>query len=201
MLSLLLNFFILLLSFTNIYSKDPLSKPIKIVDGAPLTSSTPGSSSSSDSNTVISFPPRPFNGPSSLLFLSKICIPFSYERFEYTLCPFQNITQKRTIGNSIINLGSWGDWVTENKKEDGSSVRTFSPVPISNLEYFKLQKYTNGKSCGENDEKIESTIEFVCEYPTSKGLEVISLDDSYCKFNFKLGVNAPCSLFKNHDII
>lgn len=177
------------------------TKTIKIVDGAPLTQTAPSAHSTIDASITSALPPFPYVAPSSLYFLSNICLPYSYERFEYVLCPFQNITQRRTIGNHMINLGTWGHWVTEDKRVEGSTTRSFTQINFKDLNKFKLQRYTNGKACGDTENNIESTIEFVCEHPTPKGVEVLGLDDSFCKFNFKVGINAPCTLFQNYDIM
>lgn len=44
-------------------------------------------------------------GPESLFLLNGYCFLGSVDRYEYSICPFQNITQRRLIGPSATLLG------------------------------------------------------------------------------------------------
>lgn len=59
---------------------------------------TEGIDKFSDDNTDndIYFPPLdPKIGPDALFLLDDICIQKAFDRFEYTVCPFHNVTSKR----------------------------------------------------------------------------------------------------------
>eukprot|EP01039_Chlorochromonas_danica_P001385 gene1385-1506_t len=68
---------------------------------------------SPDSVPLVFTPPAAFTGPQSLYFLSSACVRESFDRWEYEVCPFRNITQRRINGNKNYLLGVWGHWVED----------------------------------------------------------------------------------------
>jgi hypothetical protein len=46
-------------------------------------------------------------GPQALLMLNGLCFSAHAERYEYTLCPFQNVTQRRIVGTRATLLGTY----------------------------------------------------------------------------------------------
>jgi hypothetical protein len=49
--------------------------------------------------------PNGIYGPEGLYFLNGLCFLATADRYEYSVCPFQNITQRRLIGSSYSLLG------------------------------------------------------------------------------------------------
>jgi hypothetical protein len=90
----------------------------KIVEGIDKLWDSQVMSSSSgtvDVNEHLLLPPVPsanFYGPESLLSLSQRCFLENFDRYEYQICPFHNITQKRVMGSHVTLLGVWGFWNT-----------------------------------------------------------------------------------------
>lgn len=68
---------------------------------------------SPDSVPLTFAPPAAFTGPQSLYFLRSACLRESFDRWEYEVCPFRNITQRRINGNKYYLLGVWGHWAEE----------------------------------------------------------------------------------------
>lgn len=91
--------------------------------------------SSSVDNSIIPFrPPKPYWGPEALTFLSGQCFFASFDRYlllvfvlnilllyhylnyrnDYTVCPFMNVTQRRTSMSTALSkptvLGVWNSW-------------------------------------------------------------------------------------------
>mmetsp|Transcript_5087 Transcript_5087/g.11280 ORF Transcript_5087/g.11280 Transcript_5087/m.11280 type:complete len:213 (-) Transcript_5087:123-761(-) len=55
--------------------------------------------------------PNPLSGPPSLHFLAGQCFTNTFDRHDYTVCPFHNITSKRSIALQPSLLGVWGEWL------------------------------------------------------------------------------------------
>ena len=49
--------------------------------------------------------PDPIYGPEALFFLDGTCFHSSYEKYEYTFCPFQNVTQRRLTNARPVLIG------------------------------------------------------------------------------------------------
>ncbi|RYH21102.1 hypothetical protein EON65_21510 [archaeon] len=119
-------------------------------------------------------PPQPFTGPSSLHFLQGACFTSSFDRWEFKLCPFSNITSHRINGHHDVLLGVWGSWNT-----------------TSSL--YTQQIYINGKECAsptdpENPATTHTitTVDFVCNAST---LGLMSVDDSNdCHYKAVFGI-------------
>lgn len=45
-------------------------------------------------------------GPQALLILNGHCFNAHAERYEYSVCPFQNVTQRRIVGTRATLLGT-----------------------------------------------------------------------------------------------
>ena len=59
---------------------------------------------------VFNSPPRKAIGPPALMVLNQICINGNFDRFEYTVCPFHNITQKRVTSSQESLIGVFSRW-------------------------------------------------------------------------------------------
>jgi hypothetical protein len=68
--------------------------------------------SDKDENKLEYVEPDPMYGPNSLSFLQGACFMGSFDRYDYTVCPFQNVTQKRTTAMKPTLIGIWGNWKT-----------------------------------------------------------------------------------------
>ena len=44
-------------------------------------------------------------GPESLFFLDGLCFQSAFEKYEYSVCPFQNVTQRRLTNARSVLLG------------------------------------------------------------------------------------------------
>lgn len=121
--------------------------------------------------------PDPLSGPESLYFLNGLCFVKSIDRFEYSVCPFQNITQRRITGQYGNTLGTWGSWIIDD---------------TSGPKDFRVMKYNDGKSCGES--KVDTTLILECG---NEDFDVLSANDSvFCKYIIKLGIPIACSLLR-----
>jgi hypothetical protein len=155
-------------------SQSQTLKNIKIVEGIDKISAK--------EDSLDSVVPDPISGPESLHFLNGVCFNKLVDRFEYNVCPFQNITQRRITGNYPTILGVWGSW------QDASGIQQANQIVD-----FKTMNYVEGKSCGES--KVDTKLILECEH--NGEFEIISVDDStFCTYVVKLGLPMACSLFK-----
>lgn len=169
----LLLLMVLLVMAIELVLSDPQSiKNIKIVEGIDKISSK--------EDSLESVVADPISGPESLHFLNGVCFKKLVDRFEYNVCPFQNITQRRITGNYPTILGVWGSWLHENQQ-------------TSQILDYKTMNYVEGKSCG--DSKVDTKLVLDCEH---KGdFEITSVDDStFCTYVIRVGLPLACSLFK-----
>lgn len=134
-------------------------------------------------------PPARYYGPQSLYFLSKSCFKESIDRFEYDICPFQNITQKRINGHKTHLLGVWGYWDNE---DDAHKV------------YDKMV-YSKGQGCHSDvvsEDKSEgdllSAVQVRLECGGTGPIKVKAISEtSHCVFNMTLSVPISCHLLSN----
>ena len=62
-----------------------------------------------------------FSGPSVLSYLVGKCFPYSTEKYEYRVCPFDNITQHEKVWHSSAYngvIGIWKQWTLNNNSFD-----------------------------------------------------------------------------------
>ena len=83
---------------------------VKIVDGIDKWSGKDGVTTPNYEYHI----PDLLYGPENLFFLNGRCFQRSFNNFEYSVCPFQNVTQKRHIGQSSHLLGIWGNKISSN---------------------------------------------------------------------------------------
>lgn len=83
---------------------------VKIVEGIEKYSTDTTAGTFTDSTSLPYVQPDPFTGPSSLYFLTNRCFMTSAERWEFFVCPFHNVTQRRVLGAKLNLLGVWGQW-------------------------------------------------------------------------------------------
>ena len=160
--------------------------------------------------------PAPRSGPESLSFLSGACFTNSFDRYEYTVCPFQNVTQRRNSAVKPVLVGLWGHWRTlqsplhtekgektkpKSRYGDVSPTTETAPVepsaaatvPESDARYYNIMEFTHGRNCGVDGDST-ATIYLQCEH---SGFEVISLDsESTCAYSLTLGLPIACNLLK-----
>lgn len=122
--------------------------------------------------------PGPFWGPDILAYLNGQCFMKSVERFEYTFCPFQNVTQKRSTGSRPTLLGIWGEWV----------IPDLSNEP---LQYTKMT-YSKGQACGQA-ERV-TTVEIQCNASQFGILENGVTEIAPCRYQMKFGIPISCDL-------
>ncbi len=82
---------------------------IRIVEGVDKRSDT------FDATSEYVHPNQYPTGPHAIHFMNGLCITKSVERFEYSVCPFQNVTQKR-IGTTRPSLLGTHDTIIHNIK-------------------------------------------------------------------------------------
>jgi hypothetical protein len=181
----------------------------KIVGGIDKLSDSQVMSSSSgniDVNEHLLLPPVPsanFYGPESLLSLSQNCFLENFDRYEYQICPFHNITQKRVMGSHVTLLGVWGFWnaakvnitlptadvSTENENEDHIS-------QVEERMIYNSMEYVEGVACdtAKGGPQTSTTLHLTCG-PTYKKFEILEVqNDKYCEYSIKLAVPFPCAL-------
>ncbi len=132
--------------------KSCLSFEVKIVDGVDKKGERGPSTGLSYSQ------PDPFYGPEALTVLNGLCFTAAVERYEYSVCPFQNVTQRRLIGPSatllgfpilnseLILLGVWGQWSTNETSQT-----------------YDTMMFTNGQTCGKKGRSVRLSL--FCGHP------------------------------------
>ena len=142
---------------------------IKIVDG------TDKISGSGHDSGIQYISPDPFTGPEYMASLNGLCFTASADRFEYSVCPFHNVTQRRVTGGRPTLLGVWGDWDSANI---GANPRML---------FFR------GQACGQATRR--ATIEVIPGSPDDFRVDADSIDESpACHFNMRFHVPFPSEL-------
>lgn len=164
-------------------------KTIKLIEGIDSNSPSDSFHSADLEDTA---DPDSLCGPEDLYFLSGSCFSKSIGRFDYSICPFQNITQRRSIGQrSHTLIGVWGSWAPQaNISIDSNGYHN---------EEFTTMRYVDGKSCGDGRHRYSATMTLRCNYEGDR-FEVIEIEEdesNTCLINVIFGVPLPCSLFKS----
>jgi hypothetical protein len=142
---------------------------IKIVDG------TDKISGSGHDSGIQYISPDPFTGPEYMASLNGLCFTASADRFEYSVCPFHNITQRRVTGGRPTLLGVWGDWESTNNGD------------IHRMLFFR------GQACGQGTRK--ATVEVIPNSADDFRVDPDSIDESpACHFNLRFHVPFPSEL-------
>lgn len=174
---------------------------IKIVDGIDKLYDTPIAGASATNNyyepQLPYVKPKDYAGPEGLQFLSKRCFFQDIDRWNYRVCPFQNITQKRNVAQKETLLGVWDHWndvkidITSNHGHDNSD-------PTVSKKVYSSMEYVEGVACGDEKDSplTTTTVNLQCgdEYSSVKILEVN--DKEFCKFQITMFVPIPCSLLR-----
>lgn len=153
-----------------------------IKDGSALMSSSSNHNNNIKGKIV---PSSPFSGPESLMVLLNECFTTSHDKYEYRVCPFHNITQKRIVGNAWNLLGTYSNWFDN----EGPDFKYRSTLYI-------------GPQCG-NDLNTSVVLEFVCSdisrdtIVQDYALAIID-DVLHCKYTMQLSVPLPCSLLDSN---
>lgn len=129
------------------------------------------------------------SGPKSLYFLNGMCFDKSVDRFEYSICPFQNVTQKRIGSVRPLLLGVWGHWDMSSSSSQFSSTRNFSTM-----------KYSDGQPCALKEKSATVTLQCLEEsdYFDQRDFEITDVDDTThsCDYFFTLHIPFPCSILQ-----
>lgn len=169
------------------------SVPIKIIDGIDKYSDR-------SENQLTYIIPNIFSGPETLSFLKGSCIVQAYDRYEYTICPFYNITEKRISTSKSSVLGIWKEWddvelaINTNTINSDTTVSTTNDYTNStSIKYYHKQIYLDGKVCNNDKDTSKVLLYLDCEYPNK--ITVLSVEDtSMCDYKIHLGLPISCSL-------
>lgn len=151
-------------------------KSIKIVEGVDRPQD-----STVDAGQLTAEPDKVY-GPEALRFLQGKCFDGRFDRFDYTVCPFHSIAQRRINGQRATSLGVWGYWVNDDVVIDNGQGEA--------LLHNKM-KYVDGKSCGSG--KITTVLELRCEYEGDFTLISVK-EESFCYYSAVLGMPISCGL-------
>lgn len=170
---------------------------IKIVDGIDRVSEP--NSLDSESSTL-NQPADLFSGPPALLFLSEYCFKTEFDRWEYNICPFHNVTQRRIAGQKYSLLGIWGRWIFESTSELDHHLPKRK---------YQIMEFSDGKSCGDeiNAPLLHTILTLDCldprnitssplsSSPSLDDVKISSVDDShFCKYQMNLKLPISCDL-------
>lgn len=185
------------------YANQVHSKDIRITPGVDKYDNN------KDPNALEYEVPKPYWGPDASYVLNHECFVGLSGTTEYKVCPFQNVTQKRSGSSRSVLLGVWNEWLIPE-----SASASFQDPSISTTEITLVNSsYVQGARCGGPKNNYKSTIvEFKCinssaipdtdrdlvpidEEAAEAEFAVLSIQDSnacnyYISFNFPL----PCSL-------
>lgn len=175
-------------------------KNVKIVEGVDTIAATVESitSAATMEEDDIAYP-DPIYGPEDLYFLNGRCFDTTVGRFDYSVCPFQNITQRRSIGQRGSTLiGVWGYWLSS---ASNSSFITTGPeiMRAQQIAEYTNMRYIDGKSCREGRQRFSADVQLRCDYD-GEGFQVLGVEedeDNACRINISLGIPLPCSLFRS----
>jgi hypothetical protein len=187
---------------------------IKIVDGIEklydntASVSTPSHGLNHNSDIEYYPPKNSFNGPENLVFLSKRCFLDSFDRWEYQICPFHNITQRRVMshGGPATLLGVWGYWNTYEGKVNITRAFSDGEQIIEERKAFTSMEYIDGPVCPGFEEKGEpltsTTLILRCglQYDSWKILTSENVkNDKICQYKIELATPLPCAVFLSED--
>jgi hypothetical protein len=149
---------------------------IRIVDGVDKYA---------DSNKLPYIEPVSYHGPDSLAILNGLCFTKAFDRYEYQLCPFQNITSRRltSLNQRPVLLGVWGHWmVLESLAQPADGV---------SIALYDRMKYIDGQICGITSKSV--TLRLLCE--TGHDIEISKVEElGSCDFYMELALPFPCSI-------
>jgi len=125
--------------------------------------------------------PFPAVGPVVMSMLHLSCYELQIDRFEYSVCPFVNVTQRRVISSVPVLLGTWGGVY-------------YNHGP--NL----VQEYQNGHHC-KGTLMYRSVVRFTCDgdpealdEETLPALVDVATDEEGCTITATLATPFPCAL-------
>lgn len=170
--------------------------------------------SDKDDNSLEYAEPDPMYGPRDLFFMKGSCFTNSFDRYEYTVCPFQNVTQRRTTAMKPQVIGIWGNWKTttstihehkghQKNSKHANNVAQLAPTVdtevasvISSVDaahtYFNVMEYTNGRNCGQG--LGYTTVYLECGH---NKFAVLSVDSELnCEYALTLGLPLSCNLLR-----
>lgn len=126
---------------------------------------------------------HPAVGPVAMSVLRLSCYELRKDRFEYSICPFVNVTQRRVISSVPVLLGTWGGIYYN----DRSSL---------------VQEYQNGHHC-KGTLMYRSVVRFTCDGDTEAleeemlpALVDVSTDEEGCTVTATVATPFPCVLLR-----
>ena len=126
---------------------------------------------------------HPAVGPVAMSVLRLSCYELQKDRFEYSICPFVNVTQRRVISSVPVLLGMWGGIYYNDR---GSLI----------------QEYQNGHHC-KGTLMYRSVVRFTCDGDTEAleeemlpALVDVSTDEEGCTVTATLATPFPCVLLR-----
>lgn len=135
------------------------------------------------------------SGPISLFYLNGVCFSKTIDRYEYKVCPFQNVTQMRQGSSRPTLIGVWGYWATGIPGISRTSSSSSTPIHDINMSFSHVMKYSDGQTCGSKEKS--ATINIICDY-ISDDFEIINVIEEgqqpQCEYNIDFGIPLPCSL-------
>ena len=132
---------------------------VKLV--TPRKKKTSSTGSSQQEQHVASRDPSSFEGPSVLEPLVGKCFRLMESQYEYSVCPFRNVTQAETHGTrSLYILGIWDRYEVQSSSDT---------IPFS--------FYDNGTSCGHAIHR-KSFLRMTCVNDENSGSIVVDLSSS-----------------------
>ena len=132
------------------------SSSVKLV--TPKKKSTSTTQSQNEDDVVVSREPSIFQGPDVLEPLVGKCFQLMENQYEYSVCPFRNVTQAETHGTrSLYILGIWDRYEIK-----------------SSADILPELFYDNGTSCGHTTHR-KSLVRMTCVDDESSGSIVVDL--------------------------
>jgi hypothetical protein len=180
------------------------SKDIRITPGVDKLDSK-------DPNVLPYETPKSYWGPDAAFFLNGDCFVGMSGTTEYKVCPFQNVTQKRSGSSRAVLLGVWNEW----EIPESAHAKFHDPSVLSTSMTLLNSSYVQGARCGGPKNNYKSTIvEFKCLNPAvardvTTGSEAVASevpvtefavmdieDKNACNYYISFGFPLPCSLLQ-----
>jgi len=163
-----------------------------------------------DPNALSYESPKPYWGPDASFFLNEDCFVGMSGTTEYKVCPFQNVTQKRSGSTRSVLLGVWNEWLIP----ESASASFHDSSVLSTTMTLVNSSYVQGARCGGPKNNYKSTIvEFKCiesvsleaqaaaaeqqEGEVSPEFAVLGITDKdACNYHISFNFPLPCALLR-----
>lgn len=182
---------------------------IRIVEGIDKVSHQ----AATDSNQLNPVHPAPYYGPDSLHALHGQCFQGLHERSIVTVCPFHNVTSRRSSGTPHQQrptlIGVWGKWIWENNNIPYSHSFGINQVYTDSLHdgdvdfnghgtvRYGSMLYYDGQPCAGSTKS--ATILLECAQHGDIHISRIE-DKSHCEMRIFLSLPFDCSFLYDERI-